>query len=797
MGRQVHNSPMDMTANSATIRKEQVSAATQAMQIRERLGILAILGLFLGIGLWYSLATPPFETPDEIYHYAFVRHLAAGNGLPVQNPAVEEAWSHAGSHAPLYYWLAGWLTRRIDQSDFAHLNVPNPRANIGDPLFPGNKNFMLYSATAHPLQGSNLALHTGRWLSLALGCLTLWLIYQIARLTFADDAQTNQSWPLALLPVLWVATIPQFIFISAACSNDSMVIATSTATVYWLARLLSKATHQAIGLLEWLFLGVLIGLAALSKLQGLGLLPLVAVATLLMAAVQRDWRLPFRAVLPVTMAALLVAGWWYWRNYTLYGDLFGVTNLLANNGLRPEPLTWGSFWGEFRGLRYSFWGIFGWFNILLPTWVYALLDGVTVVALAGLPAAWLTKRTTTDKISTQEASLVRLLLLSWVLISVALLIYWLNQATSSQGRLFFPALSAFAVLLVLGLHGWLRYLPIRVQPILWALTPLLMVGCSLYTLTVLFPASYGAPQPVAAIPATAQPIDVVYGDRDKLYLLALEIPNERFRPGDHVPVTLYLQAQAEIQDDYQVFIQLLDENRLEIGNLTSHPGWGRNPTTLWQPGAIYADPYPVLIERAITGASPLLAQVYIGFVDPQTEKGDRLPIPAQTTAGVKIEEGPFLGQVAISPSAPPAVELPSMTTNGVEFGSVIRLTAVDFPPQLTVGNTEPMTVTLIWDALGTPATDYTAFVHLLDKDGQRVSGFDQAPALRFPTRYWRQGDRIVTQFALQPPTASGEFALWVGLYETASAGTLLLPITESAGQITGDGRVQIGKLILK
>jgi hypothetical protein len=785
---------MDMTANSATLRKEQGSPVPQPLQVHERLGFLAILGLFLGIGLWYSLATPPFETPDELYHYAFVRHLAAGNGLPVQNPAVAEAWSHAGSHAPLYYWLAGWLTRSIDQNDFAHLNVPNPRANIGDPLFPGNKNFMLYSAAPHSLQGSNLALHIGRWLSLALGGLTLWLIYQIARLAFADYAQINQSWPLALLPVLWVATLPQFIFISAACSNDSMVIAASTATVYWLARLLTKAMHKSIGLLEWLFLGVLIGLAALSKLQGLGLLPLVAVATLLMAAAQRDWRLPFRAVLPVTMAALLVAGWWYWRNYTLYGDLFGVTNLLANNGLRPEPLTWDSFWGEFRGLRYSFWGIFGWFNILLPTWVYSLLDGVIVVALAGLPVAWLTKRPTTEKSITQGARLVRLLLLSWLLISVALLIYWLNQATSSQGRLFFPALSAFAVLLVLGLHAWLRYVPTRVQPLLWSFTPLLMVGCSLYTLTVLFPGSYGAPKPVSAIPASAQPLDIVYGDTDKLYLLALEIPNERFQPGAHVPVTLYLQAHAPIQDDYQVFIQLLDENRVEVGNLTSHPGWGRNPTTLWQPGAIYADHYPVLIERAITGSSPLLAQVYIGFVDPQTEKGDRLPIPAQTTTGVKIEEGPFLGQVAISASAPPTVDVATMTTNGVEFGTVIKLAAVDFPAQVAAGDTTPLTVTLVWDVLSTPATDYTAFVHLLDEGGERVSGFDQAPALRFPTRYWRQGDRIVTQFSLTPPAAAGEFALWVGLYEADSGGTLLLPITESATQTTGDGRVLIGKL---
>ena len=44
-------------------------------------------------------------------------------------------------------------------------------------------------------------------------------------------------------------------------------------------------------------------------------------------------------------------------------------------------------------------------------------------------------------------------------------------------------------------------------------------------------------------------------------------------------------------------------------------------------------------------------------------------------------------------------------------------------------------VTLLWEAMGPPGGDYTAFVHLLDADGARVAGFDEPPAAnRFPTR---------------------------------------------------------------
>ena len=67
----------------------------------EQVGLVAIFVLFSALSGWYSLATPPFETPDEVYHYALVRHLAAGNGLPVQQVGAEAPWEQEGSQAPL------------------------------------------------------------------------------------------------------------------------------------------------------------------------------------------------------------------------------------------------------------------------------------------------------------------------------------------------------------------------------------------------------------------------------------------------------------------------------------------------------------------------------------------------------------------------------------------------------------------------------------------------------------------------------------------------------------------------
>jgi hypothetical protein len=139
--------------------------------------LAAIIALFLLLGFAYSLVVPAFETPDEPFHYGFARHIAEGNGLPVQSAEETGPWAQEGSQAPLYYLLTGWMTRPIDQDDFEQVAVRNPRANIGDPLDPGNKNFMLYSGRQGPLVRSNLALHIGRWFSLLLGAITLLCVY--------------------------------------------------------------------------------------------------------------------------------------------------------------------------------------------------------------------------------------------------------------------------------------------------------------------------------------------------------------------------------------------------------------------------------------------------------------------------------------------------------------------------------------------------------------------------------------------------------------------------------------------
>jgi 4-amino-4-deoxy-L-arabinose transferase-like glycosyltransferase len=755
----------------------------------EGLAVAAILLLFLICGVWYSLAVPPFETPDEIHHYAFARHLSQGNGLPVQTVEGSGPWEHEGTQAPLYYFLLGRLIAGIDQSDFDSVNGINPHANLGDPLYAGNKNYILHSAVDRPLTGAILAVHLGRWFSLALMSGTLLLIYAIARLAFP------QSRSLPLLALLTVAAIPQIQFISATVSNDNMVILCSTAGIFWLARLLAREDKIPIRWYEWSILGVIVGLAALSKLPGLGLIPLMGLVVIALAWLRRDQWLPLRALIPVALPILLIAGWWYGRNYLLYGEWLGVDQLLSINGQRTALPTLAQWWGELRGVRYSFWGLFGWFSILMPNFIYTLLDGISILALLGVIVAqiggW--RRDGWARLQRPEAR-VHLLLLLWAAMLVGLLFYWLTFATSGQGRLLFPAIAAFGVFLCMGIHTWLGFLPRRWRLPLYLLVPAGLLAASLYSLLVLMPASYDALKPiqptaaVGALPAQAEGQSLIFGDQ--IDLVAVDVSaDRRYRVGDSIEVILHWRALTEISEDYPLFVQLLSPDHSTMGNITTHPGWGRFPTSLWKAGEIYADRYQLRVDGVDDLRSPLLATVSVGFFEPTT--GTRLP--------ARAADGPILErtEVATVEVLPPTMPDPTqLTASDANFGEIIRLSGFSIPAR--VGKSErDFVVTLLWEAIGAPPGNYKAFVHLVDAGGVQVGGYDQAPAQgRFPTSRWQPGDRSLSDFPLSIPTElpAGLYEVWVGLYADQE-GYARLPVTSSLHPIQ-DQRILLGAVQL-
>jgi hypothetical protein len=408
------------------------------------LRLTVIVALFLGLGIIYSVVTPIFEAGDEIWHYPLVQYLATGHGLPVQDPAQPQAWKQEGGQPPLYYAVAAILTFWIDTSDLPERLWYNPHARIGIPLAYGNKNMVVHtSAEKFPWHGTVLAVHLVRFLSLLFSTGTVVLTYRLAKIIASSHEELESQEILSVVAATLVAFNPMFLFISASVNNDNLAILLSTLALLLIVQLFMQETNQA----QLLFLGIVLGLAALTKVSTLGLIPLTGLALSLLAWRRRDGAFLLKGSLLITIPVLALAGWWYLRNWFLYGDPLGWNVWLKIAGARPKPIGLLDLAAEFQGFRISFWGNFGAVNIIAPEWVYMLLDTISVLACLGLIFGFLRRRLPT--------------LLWWpflwlTMIFVAL-IRWTLLTYASQGRLIFPAISAVSVLLTWGL--W--QLPLR------------------------------------------------------------------------------------------------------------------------------------------------------------------------------------------------------------------------------------------------------------------------------------------------------------------------------------------------
>jgi hypothetical protein len=98
---------------------------------------------------------------------------------------------------------------------------------------------------------------------------------------------------------------------------------------------------------------------------------------------------------------------------------------------------------------------------------------------------------------------------------------------------------------------------------------------------------------------------------------------------------------------------------------------------------------------------------------------------------------------------------------------------------------EALSVTLYWQAESDLARDYTAFLHLVDADGQLLSQVDQPPA-GYPTSDWVPGEIVVSRYRL--PLPEGLALEQAGL----RGGFYYLPTLEALGEtavLAGQGEL--------
>jgi len=742
-----------------------------------RWALTGLVVLYVALGTVYSVVTPVFEAPDESLHFFVVKHILDYRSLPVQSEETRGLWAQEGSQPPLYYALGALLVSGIDLSDAEALLWRNPQANQGDPTNPGNKNTYIHPPEqAFPWTGAVLAVHVLRLFSLALGAVTVISVWHIVRLLFPGQLA------LPLLVTAMTAFIPQFLFITSSVSNDNAMTSLGAVAMLLLLRRLqadaddralqARATREmdasvgqedGVPVGPWALVGLVLGLAVLAKLSGLALLAVAAVVIALVAWHRRSWRYAWQASLSMGLVVLALAGWWYVRNLALYGEPTGLTAMWEVVGRRSD---FGQdLWGEFRALRYSFWGLFGWFSIALPGWVYRVLDVFSLLALLGLGievarwwshglwrGAWSAFRYREPAWGAAFRPLGFGLLVLWLGVMFVSLVRWTSLTPGTQGRLIFPALASFTLLFVLGLRVWFLW---RARDTAIGVLVLCLVGLAVLTPFLWIAPAYALPATISHLPEEAIPIGHSFAD---LELQGTGFDKESYRPGESLRADLYWRVLRSFDESSAVMVvlRLVDPLGGFVGVEDSYLGSGTLPAPLGPVGQLLADRQYVHISPGAD--APMVSRLSVSLSGASDgEQNDGEGDQVVTIGRIKIVPRRW-------PSAGRNEVVARLVPDGADEGIV--LVRSELAERAQAGSTFP--VKIVWKVQGPPGRDYTVFVHVADGAGN-VYGYGDGPPRQgyYPTWAWSTGEVVEDEHHVQlhPDTPPGHYRLMVGLYD--------------------------------
>lgn len=405
----------------------------------------AVLGgliIFIGLlhALIYALVMPPWGLLDESQHFHYVQYLVEEHRLPV-------LWSDHLSDEVIDSIFA---TRRYVTLGNETMPV---RAEV---MIPGRLDFESYEAYQPPLYylflvpfyvlGPAPILSKLFFLRLAgvlFSGFTLLIIWRSSRLLFP-----GQVW-IAVAATLFTALLPERA-ISVAQLNNDILLEVFCAAVFGL---LAAMTVQGFTRRNILLTGFMLGLAILTKLSALTLVPIVIFAWGIIAFHrQQPWQSTLKQILAILGIVALCACPLFVRNIVLYGDLMGINTFLA----QTDDLVKGTLFQRlemglldlFRNSWIILWDGMAVVTKPSATLLYVLLAVTTLFIILTLFTAWLRK----DKLLSQNV--VEISVPAITLVSVSVLVSYIQGLFPTvQGRFLLPVMVPTAWLIGSGL--WL------------------------------------------------------------------------------------------------------------------------------------------------------------------------------------------------------------------------------------------------------------------------------------------------------------------------------------------------------
>lgn len=415
-------------------------------EMRPRLALAGLIAAYIGLSVAVSFATRMSTGPDEPAHFIYVRSIGSHFALPM---------------------LAYQETRRTDEwADERYERRQPPRASHEahqPPLYYAVSAIPYYAAASFGVP-THTVWRVIRLFTVLLGAGWLYFLYRLSREFFRDSRYA------AVVAAACVGLLPSAVFIGGVVNNDVLICLLFTAASWLLFKSVRRGEMTRRSAIET---GVVAGLAMLAKAQGSFLLPLIALAALVIAR-RRGWKSSGSVLASgaLTIAvAVLISCIWFARNWYVYGS--PVIQSLHNPLLAPpydlEPVGWVQVVGLiteelFNCFWTPFWLIEGFVN---RYWYTGLLGAMSLAITAGVVIRLRPRRKGRAGDLASRADAWALLALPVLLIYVFLFrqTIMVDKGTLAQGRLLLPAAGLLGVSIVGGLGSLIRRPPVRVTAV--------------------------------------------------------------------------------------------------------------------------------------------------------------------------------------------------------------------------------------------------------------------------------------------------------------------------------------------